>query len=176
MSFLKDNISTVEFAEGVMAFLPPSPAEVRRCDEISAFLKLEENRDPRMLLPELFLLKVGLGAEYGMGLLQQLGMNEAGVLQFFELYTQQLSAGFAAFFKSSAAASVTIMRDRIRAYGDALHQPHPEDPHLALADCFSRYVGAPDDPELVSLCLDTCRAMHGRFMDEIKSLSKPEGA
>ena len=51
-------------------------------------------------------------------------------------------------------------------------EPHPEDPHLNVADRFTRYAGAPDEPQLVTLCLDTCKALNRVFLDEIGALGK----
>jgi hypothetical protein len=170
MAFLRNNMSTLQIVEGVMALLPPGEAEVRRCDAIALSTRFEEGKDPKALLPELFLLKIGVACEYALGALEQLGMPEEGRKQFYEIYTSRLSQGFATFFKNMPGHSVALLKQRMEAYAKALHEAHPEDPHLNLADRFSRYVGAPDAPALVSLCLDTCKSLHQKFMDDIASL------
>ncbi len=100
-------------------------------------------------------------------------MDPGGIRQFHDLYVQRLSTGLAAVSKESMQGrSVLMMLSRMRAYSEALHLAHPEDPHLHVADRFTRFAGAPDDPELVALCLDTCKALNRAFLDEIASLSE----
>lgn len=140
-------------------------------DRLAATLRFEEGKDPAALLHELFLLKAGIAAEYAMGMLEKLGMEEPGILQFHELYTNRLAEGLAAVSRESMQGrSVTMLLSRMRAYSAALHQPNPEDPHLNVADYFSRMAGAPDDPELVTLCLDACKALNRVFLDEMAAL------
>ena len=172
MAFLRNNMPIPEIVDGVLALLPPSGPEILRCDAISQSARFEEGKDPLAVVPELFLLKISMACEYAMGMLEQLGMNEEGVKQFYEFYTARLAKGFAAFFQSMPGHSVVVLKARLEAYDKALHDTHPEDPHLNVADLFTRYAGSPDDPQLVSLCLDTCRAMNQAFIDEIASLGK----
>jgi hypothetical protein len=172
MSFLKNNMPVPEIVEGVLALLPPSEDEVRRCDAIAASEPFDEGKDPAALLPELFLLKICIACEYAMGMLEQLGMNDEGVRQFYQFYTARLATGFAAFFQSMPGHSVAILKSRLDAYDRALHEPHPEDRHLNVADLFTRFAGAADNARLVTLCLDTCKAMNQSFIDEIASLGK----
>jgi hypothetical protein len=68
--------------------------------------------------------------------------------------------------------SVLVLKSRMQAYGKALHEKHPEDVHLGLADLFTRFAGAPDEPQLVALCLDCCRSLNRIFLNEIASLGK----
>jgi hypothetical protein len=70
-------------------------------------------------------------------------------------------------FPRSREAAVGILAARLKAYGAALHGQHPEDPHLAVGDVFTRACGSADAPELLSLCLDTCKAMNRRFLKEL---------
>jgi hypothetical protein len=170
MAFLKNNMPVPQIVEGVVSLLPPTEAEVRRCDALSDSLRFEEGKDPAALLPELFLLKISLACEYAMGMLEQLGMKEEGVAQFYEFYTARLANGFVAFFQSMPGHSVVILKSRMDSYHKALHEKHPEDAHLNVADLFTRYAGAPDDPLLVTLCLDVCKEMNQAFLDEIASL------
>lgn len=173
MAFLRNNMPVPEIVDGVLAMLPPGEAEIRRCDELSSSLRFEEGKDPLNLVPELFLLKISMACEYAMGMLEQLGMKEEGIRQFYEIYTARLAKGFAAFFQSMPGHSVVVLKSRLEAYDKALHQPHPEDAHLNVADLFTRYSGSPDAPELTALCLDTCKALNQAFVDEIASLGRP---
>lgn len=172
MAFLRNNMPIPEIVDGVLALLPPTEAEIIRCDEITSSVRFEEGKDPAAIVPELFLLKISMACEYAMGMLEQLGMNPEGVKQFYEFYTARLAKGFAAFFQSLPGHSVVVLKSRLETYDKALHDKHPEDPHLNVADLFTRYAGAPDEPELVRLCLDTCKAMNQAFVDEIASLGK----
>ncbi len=174
MGLLRDNMSTEELAEGVSAFLPPSEEEVRRVDLLAIEVRFEKDRDPQALLHELFLLKAGIAVEYAMGMLEKLGMKPEGIRQFHDIYTRRLSLGLAAASPSMPGRSVALWMGRMQAYGEALHRPHPEDVHLNVADAFTRFAGAPDDPQLVTLCLDTCRSLNQTFIDAIASLgNKP---
>ena len=170
MTFLKNNMPMPEIVEGVLGMLPPTEAEIIRCDGITESVRFEEGKDPAAVVPELFLLKIAMACEYAMGTLQHLGMNEEGVKQFYEFYTARLAKGFTAFFESMPGHSVLVLRTRLEAYDKALHDRHPEDPHLNVADLFTRFCGAPDEPQLVTLCLDTCKAMNQAFLDEVASL------
>ncbi len=161
MSFLRNNMSTLELAESVSQLLPPSEAEVLRCDAINP-----------EVLHELFMLKAAIACEYGMGALEHLGMPAEGIRQFYEIYTGRLAKGFAAVFTSMPGHAVATLRARMQAYDEALHQPHPEDAHLNVADRFTRFAGHPDDPRLVALCLDTCKALNQAFLDAIADLGK----
>lgn len=172
MSFLRNNMPVPEIVEGVLSLLPPTEAEIRRCDAIAFSARFDEGKDPAAVLPELFLLKIAMACEYAMGMLEQLGMKPEGVAQFYEIYTARLAKGFAAFFESMPGHSVVVLKSRLETYDKALHEKHPEDPHLNVADLFTRYSGAPDEPMLVSLCLDTCKAMNQAFIDEVASLGK----
>jgi hypothetical protein len=172
MGFLRNNIPIPEIVDGVLALLPPSESEIRRCDAIASTVRFEEGKDPAAIVPELFLLKISMACEYAMGMLEQLGMNPEGVKQFYEFYTARLARGFAAFFESMPGHSVVVLKSRMEAYHRALHEPHPEDVHLNVADLFTRFSGAPDEAQLVPLCLDTCKSMNQAFVDEIRSLGK----
>lgn len=172
MAFLKNNMTTIELAEGVSQLLPPSDAEVRRCDELASMVAFDEGKDPQGLLHELFLLKAAMACEYAMGALQHLGMKEEGVRQFYEIYTARLAKGFAAVFSSMPGHAVATLKARLAAYDEAIHTPHPEDPHLNVADRFTRFAGSPDEPRLVDLCLETCKDLNRAFLAEIASLGK----
>lgn len=172
MGFLRNNIPVTEIVDGVLALLPPSEAEILRCDAIASTVRFDEGKDPASIVPELFLLKISMACEYAMGMLQHLGMKEEGVAQFYELYTARLARSFAAFFQQMPGHSVVVLKTRMEAYQKALHERHPEDVHLNVADLFTRFAGAPDEPQLVALCLDSCRAMNRVFIDEIAALGK----
>jgi hypothetical protein len=167
VGFLKPEISTLDVVEGVLPWAAPEDDEVRRCDA-AAFAA--GGLEPNQVLHEFFLLKAAMAGQYAMGLLESLGMKREGVEQFHQLYTAKLAEGLAATFKSGAQEAVTQMASRLMAYDKALHGGHPEDAHLAVADAFTRFCRAADQPELVSLCLDTCKALNKRFMDEVASL------
>lgn len=164
MSFLRRDLTTVHVVEGIMPWLPPGEDEIRRCDA-AAFAA--GGLDRARTLHELFMLKAALGLEYGLGLLETLGLRREGLEQFHALYVQRLAEGVAAGFPHSRERAVGLLASRLKAYGAALHGPHPEDPHLAVADAFTRFCGAPDAPDLVRLCLDTCKAMNRRFLKEL---------
>jgi hypothetical protein len=170
LSFLRNNMTTLELVEGVTSFLPPTAEEVQRCDSLAHGIHFEQGKNPDGLLPELFFLKVSVALEYAMGMLQQLGMQPEGVLQFRDFYVQRLSEGMAKVAESSPGQGVLLLKNRIQAYAQALHGEHAEDPHLNVADRFTRYAGAPDEPQLTTLCLDTCKSLNRAFLDEIASL------
>lgn len=162
MSFLKKDLSTIDVVEGVMPWLAPSEAEVRACD---AAALSASGLPPDRVLHEFFLLKAALGLEYGLGLLERLGLRTAGMEQFHAFYVHRLAEGMVLRFQGEGEKAVGILAARLKAYTQALHLGlHPEDPHLAVADAFTRFCGAADDRALVVLCLDACKAMHGRFM------------
>ena len=167
MGFLKQNLSTLEMAMGVLEMLPPTVEEIRRSDA-AAFAAGGLARE--QVLHELFLLKASLGNEYGQGLLETLGMQKLGVEQFVEIYMRRLGEGLAVSFPSDPQKAVGLLANRIKVYAGALHGKHPEDPHLAVADAFTRFCGAADDPGLVRLCLDTCKAMNRAFLKELSDL------
>lgn len=172
MPFLRNNMPVPEIVEAVLALLPPSEAEIRRCDAIAFLVRFDEGKDPAAIVPELFLLKISMACEYAMGMLEQLGMKPEGLAQFYEFYTARLARGFTAFFQSMPGHSVVVLKSRMEAYGKALHEKHPEDSHLNVADLFTRFAGAPDEAGLVALCLDTCKAMNQTFIREITLLGK----
>jgi hypothetical protein len=174
MAFLRNNMTTLEILEGVTGFLPPTPEEVRRCDQLEKNVRFEEGKDPRGLLPELFFLKVSVALEYAVGMLQQLGMSPEGVAQFHEFYTNRLSQGMTGAIQSVPGHGVALLKSRMQSYARALHEKHPEDPHLNVADRFTRYAGCADEPQLTALCLDTCKLLNRAFLDEIASLSRPQ--
>jgi hypothetical protein len=174
MGFLKNNMPVPEIVDGVLGFLPPTESEIRRCDTIASSVRFEEGKDPAAVVPELFLLKISMACEYAMGMLEHLGMGEEGLKQFYEFYTARLARGFAAFFESMPGHSVVVLKSRMEVYHRALHERHPEDVHLNVADLFTRFAGAPDDAQLTTLCLDTCKSMHQAFLDEVKSLGRSE--
>ncbi len=165
MGLLKDDFSTLDMVAGVMPWLPPDAAEVSRCDA-AAF---EAGGLPKeRVLHEVFLLKAALGLEYGLGLLERLGLRREGLEQYHDLYLRRLAEGMVAGFAGQAELAVGLMGARFKAYAAALHDGlHPEDPHLAVADAFTRFCGAADARPLVTLCLDTCKAMHTRFLDSL---------
>jgi hypothetical protein len=170
MSFLRNDLSTLHVVEGVMPWLPPSEEEVRRCDS-AAFAAggLERER----VLHEYFLLKSALGLEYGLGLLERLGLRKEGLEQFHAFYIHRLAEGMVRGFPTGKEAAVGIMAARLKAYTQALHGGmHPEDPHLAVADAFTRFCGAPDEAALVAVCLDACKGMHDRFLEELAEFGK----
>lgn len=162
--FLRNDLSTLHVVEGIFPWLPPSQDEIIRSDA-AAFAAggLDRARN----LHELFLLKAALGLEYGLGLLETLGLRREGLEQFHAFYLQRLAEGVAESFPSNREAAVGLLAARVKAYTQALHGQHPEDPHLAVADVFTRACGAPDDPGLLSFCLDTCKAMNRRFLKEL---------
>jgi hypothetical protein len=164
MAFLQKNLTTVHVVEGILPWLPPGEDEVRRCDA-AAFAA--GGLDRARCLHEFFLLKAALGLEYGMGLLETLGLRVEGIEQFHALYVQRLAEGVAEAFPNSRETALGLLAQRLKAYSAALHGKHPEDPHLGVADAFTRFCGAPDEPGLVRLCLDTCRSMNRRFLKEL---------
>jgi hypothetical protein len=165
VSFLKKDLTTIDVVEGVMPWLPPDEDEVRRCDA-AAFEAGGLARE--RVLHEYFLLKSALGLEYGLGLLETLGLRKEGMEQYHAFYIHRLAEGVADGFPSQREAAVGLLASRLKAYTAALHGGlHPEDPHLAVADAFSRFCGAPDERPLVTLCLDACKAMNGRFLREL---------
>lgn len=167
MSFLKKELSTLDVVEGVLPWLVPTEDEIRRCDAAAfAAGKLE----PAKMLHEHFMLKAAVAMEYGLGLLETLGMRKEGLEQFHAYYVQRLAEGVADSFPASREAAVGLLASRLKAYTQALHGAHPEDPHLGVADAFTRFCGAPDDPALVTHCLDTCKALNRRFLKELSEL------
>jgi hypothetical protein len=172
MPFLRNNMPVPEIVDGVLALLPPTEGEILRCDAIASTVRFEEGKDPAAVVPELFLLKISVACEYAMGTLEQLGMSAEGLTQFYEFYTARLARGFAAFFEAMPGHSVVVLKSRMEAYQRSLHEKHPEDVHLNVADLFTRFSGAPDDAQLVELCLDTCKSLNLAFIDEIKALGK----
>jgi hypothetical protein len=164
MAFLRNDLTTVHAVEGILPWLVPDADEIRRSDA-AAFAA--GGLDRARTLHELFLLKSALGLEYGLGLLETLGLRKEGLEQFHAIYVQRLAEGVAAGFPSSREPAVGLLAARLKAYGQALHGRHPEDPHLAVADAFTRFCGAADDAALRSLCLDTCKAMNRRFLKEL---------
>jgi hypothetical protein len=164
MTFLRNDLTTVHVVEGIFPWLPPTEEEIRRSDA-AAFAA--GGLDRAKTLHELFMLKAALGLEYGLGLLETLGLRKEGLEQFHAFYVQRLAEGVAESFPRSREAAVGILAARLKAYGEALHGQHPEDPHLAVGDLFTRACGSADAPELLSLCLDTCKAMNRRFLKEL---------
>ncbi|HTB23402.1 MAG TPA: hypothetical protein VK914_11940 [bacterium] len=162
MSFLKNDLSTIDVVEGVMPWLPPSPDEVLRCDEAAL---AAGGLAPERVLHEFFLLKSALGLEYGLGLLEKLGLRREGMEQYHAFYIHRLAEGLALRFPGQEETAVGLLAARLKAYTAALHNGlHPEDPHLAVADAFTRFCGAADERALVTLCLDACKAMNARFL------------
>jgi len=174
MGFLKNNMTTLEILDGVAGYLPPTPDEVRRCDQLEKSLHFESGKDPRGLLPELFFLKVGVALEYSLGMLQQLGMSTEGLEQYHEFYVKRLTDGMAGALQSDPSHGVALLMNRVQSYTQALHETHPEDPHLNVADRFSRNVGCADEQQLTTLCLDTCKFLNKAFLDEISALGRPQ--
>jgi len=166
MGFIKENLSTLDMVVGVLPLLPPTVDEVRRCDMGA----LTGGLDRAQVLHELFLLKAAVASEYAQGLMETLGMQPAGLEQFVEIYVRRLAEGLAASFPSDPQKAVGLLANRLKVYGAALHGKHPEDPHLAVADAFTRFCGAADQGDLVSLCLDTCKALNRRFLQELSEL------
>jgi hypothetical protein len=164
MGFLQTELTTIHVVEGIFPWLPPTEDEIRRSDA-AAFAA--GGLDRVKTLHELFLLKSALGLEYGMGLLETLGLRKEGIEQFHAFFVQRLAEGVAESFPSNREGAVGLLASRLKAYGAALHGNHPEDPHLGLADAFTRFCGSPDEPGLVALCLDTCKAMNRRFLKEL---------
>lgn len=167
MGFLKQDLATVDLVEGVMPWLPPTAEEVLRCDA-AAFAA--GGLDRARVLHETFLLKAALGLQYGLGLLETLGMRAEGVEQFQAFYVRRLAEGLLQGFPNEREVALGLLASRLKAYDQALHSGHPEDPHLAVADAYTRFCGAPDERSLVGLCLDLCKAMHQRFIQELKDL------
>ncbi len=167
MGFIKADLSTLDLVVGVLPLLPPTADELRRCDA-AAFAAggLPKER----VLHEFFLLKAAVAGEYAQGLLETLGMRPEGVEQFVEIYVRRLGEGLAATFPSEPQKAVGLLANRLKTYGTALHGKHPEDPHLALADAFTRFCGAPDQADLVSLCLDACKGLNRTFLKELSEL------
>lgn len=164
MGFLQNDLTTIHVVEGIFPWLPPSEDEIRRSDA-AAFAA--GGLDRAKALHELFMLKSALGLEYGLGLLETLGLRKEGLEQFHAFYVQRLAEGVAESFPQSREAAVGLLASRLKVYGQALHGEHPEDPHLAVADAFTRACGAPDDAGLLAFCLDTCKAMNRRFLKEL---------
>lgn len=162
MSFLKNDLSTIDVVEGVMPWLPPTEMEVRTCD---AAALAAGGLAPERVLHEFFLLKVALGLEYGLGLLERLGLRKEGMEQYHAFYIHRLAEGMVSGFSGQGETAVGLLAARLKAYNQALHGGlHPEDPHLAVADAFTRFCGAADERALVVLCLDGCKDMHGHFL------------
>lgn len=172
MGFLRNDLTTVHVVEGIMPWLPPTEDEVKRCDA-AAFAAGGLAREK--VLHEHFLLKAALGLEYGLGLLETLGLRREGLEQFHALYVQRLAEGVAMAFPSSREAAVGILAARLKAYTAALHGAHPEDPHLGLADAYTRFCGAADNRALVTLCLDAAKDMHARFIKELTDFGLSAG-
>jgi len=162
--FLRNDLTTVHVVEGIFPWLPPTEDEIRRSDA-AAFAAGGLDRAKR--LHEFFMLKAALGLEYGLGLLETLGLRKEGLEQFHAFYVQRLAEGVAESFPQSREQAVGLLASRLKAYGKALHDQHPEDPHLAVADAFTRFCGNADEPGLVALCLDSCKAMNRRFLKEL---------
>lgn len=171
MGFLKADVATVDVVAGVLPWLVPDAEEIRRCDAAA----LAGGSARERVLHELFLLKAGLGLEYGLGLLESLGMRPEGLEQYHAFYTRRLAEGLVVSFPRDRETAVGLLGARLKAYTLALHGEHPQDPHLAVADVFTRFCGAADERSLVSLCLDTCKSMHQRFIDEIAELGRQAG-
>lgn len=168
MGFIKLNLSTLDMVVGVMPFLPPTEQEIRRCDQ--AALRVNTEAAQALVLHELFLLKAAVVNEYAQGVLETLGMHKGGVEQFEEIYVRRLAEGLAMTFPSDPQKAVGLLGNRMKVYGAALHGQHPEDPHLAVADAFTRFCGAADQEDLVGLCLDTCKALNRLFLQELTEL------
>lgn len=166
MGFLKPEISTLDVMEGVLPWAAPTPEEVHHSDQAS---QAAGGLDASLVLHEFFLLKAAVTGQYAMGLLETLGMKREGIEQFHHLYASRLAEGLQTAFKGSGKEAVVHLASRLKGYDEALHRGHPEDPHLGLADAFTRACGRADDPALVSLCLDACRALNQKFMAEIKA-------
>ncbi|HTB33516.1 MAG TPA: hypothetical protein VK842_01515 [bacterium] len=172
MGFLKQDLATVDVVNGVLPWLVPSEDELRRCDA-AAFAAAQ----PRERVQhEYFLLKAGLGLQYGLGLLESLGMRPEGVEQYELFYVRRLAEGLVEVFPNEKEQAIGLLGSRLKAYDRALHGQHPEDPHLAVADAFTRFCGAADEPTLVTLCLDACKDMHQRFIQEITELGRQAGS
>ncbi|MGH7441322.1 MAG: hypothetical protein ACREKE_01470 [bacterium] len=168
MALPKGDLSTVDMVEAVMPWLPPSETEVRRSDA-AAFAA--GGLDCAQVLHEFFMLKVALGLEYGLGLLERLGLRPEGLEQYQVFYVRRLAEGLVGRFPGEGEAALGILAVRLKAYGNALRLGlHPEDPHLAVADAFTRFCKAADNNELVCLCLDACRDMHGHFLNSLGDL------
>jgi hypothetical protein len=171
MTFLKQELTTLDVVNGVFPWLPPTEEEILRSDALAfsagPSTSSGEPLDKAKVLHEFFMLKSGVALEYGLGLLETLGMRAEGLQQFHDYYIQRLAEGVADSFPKSREAAVGMLASRIKAYTKALHGEHPEDPHLAVADVFTRFCGAPDDPGLVSFCLDTCKGLNRRFLKEL---------
>jgi len=162
MTFLKNDISTIDVVNGVMPWLPPTEKEVQRCDA-AAFEA--GGLAPERVLHEFFLLKAALGLEYGLGLLEKLGLRKEGLEQYHAFYVHRLAEGLVSSFSGQGETAVGLLGGRMKAYTEALHGGrHPDDPHLALADAFTRFCGAADQRALVTLCLEACKDMHSRFL------------
>lgn len=164
MPFLKNDLTMVDMVEGIMPWLPPTADEILRCDA-AAFAAGGLARE--RVLHEFFLLKAGLGLEYGLGLLETLGLRKEGLEQFHAFYIHRLAEGLVLSFPNEKEQAVGLLASRLKAYTQALHGGHPEDPHLGAADAFTRFAGGPDEQALVTLCLDTCKDMHQRFIKEL---------
>lgn len=169
MGFIKENLSTLDMVLGVLPMLPPTAEEVRRCDYAAA-VAVGGELDRAQVLHELFLLKASVANEYAQGLMETLGMQRQGLDQFYEIYVRRLAEGLAASFPSDPQKAVGLLANRLKVYEKALHSAHPEDPHLGVADAFTRFCGSADQPELVSLCLDTCKALNKLFLKELSEL------
>ena len=166
MGFIKENLSTLDMVLGVLPLLPPTVDDVRRCDSAAIVGGLP----PEQVLHELFLLKASIANEYAQGLMETLGMQASGLEQFYEIYVRRLAEGLAASFPSDPQKAVGLLANRLKVYHTALHGKHPEDPHLAVADAFTRFCGAADQSDLVGLCLDTCKALNKAFLKELGEL------
>jgi len=171
MTFLKPELSTLDVVAGIFPWLPPTEEEIYRCDALAfsaaPSTSTGQGLDKSKFLHEFFMLKAGVALEYGMGLLETLGMRQEGLQQFHDYYIQRLAEGVADSFPASREAAVGLLASRIKGYTAALHGAHPEDPHLGVADAFTRFCGAPDDQGLVTLCLDTCKGLNRRFLKEL---------
>ena len=166
MSIFHDNMTTLQIYDAVAPLLLPLEEELIRCQELQPRMNTLNRQAAFNLEPELFLLKIGVGLQYTLGFLERLGMPQQGLLQFYEIYVQRLQEGFAGVFKNAGQQSTTLLRNRVVAYEKAYHQPHAEDRHLNVSDTFTRFVGVPDDPELVNLCLESCKKLNSIFIKE----------
>lgn len=169
MGFLKLEMSTFDVVEGVLPLLPPSALQIERCSVASQALAAR-GQATGDTVHELFLLKAAMASQFAMGTLETLGMRAEGIEQFYDVFRQRLEEGLAAVFGSDPKAAVLMARSRLASYDKALHDPHPEDRFLNVADAFTRFCGAADEPDLVRICLDACRDLNRAFIDEIKSL------
>ena len=80
MTFLKPELTTLDVVAGIFPWLPPTEEEIYRCDALAysagSSTSSGQGLDKSKFLHEFFMLKSGVALEYGMGLLETMGMRQ----------------------------------------------------------------------------------------------------